>query len=137
MLVEVLFLASAFQCGSGAPQATFQLHTTGGHTLNVGEKAYVSVETLDDLQFGYTVVSDGDCALEGIPGIHIEYGAALPSNDGIYDQPSLLDIISTHVTEPYLSLVLFEVGTTDDGSSAYDLQDIVVKINTNPTIYAD
>ena len=137
MLVEILFIASAFQCGADAVQAEFQLHVTGGETLLVGDKTYVHVESLEDLQFGYSVLSDGDCAIENVPGIAVEYDTVLPTNVGAFEQPSLLDIIAEHVTEPYLSLVLWEVGTTDAGSSAYDLQDLVVKLNTNPTIYAD
>ena len=131
MLVEIIFVASAFQCGGSAPQAQFQLHTNNGIVLNVGESAYVSVETLDELQFGYSVVSDGSCVIPNLPGIAVEYGTTLPTNEPAYQQPSLLDLITTHVTDEYLSLVLFEVGTTNTGSSVYDLQDLVVRVDAN------
>ena len=131
MLVEIFFVASAFQCGGSAPQAQFQLHTNNGIVLNAGERAYVSVESIEDLQFGYSVVSNGSCVIPNVPGISVSYGASLPTNEPAYQQPSLLDLVATHVTDAYLSLVLFEVGTLDSGSSFYDLQDLVVQVDTN------
>ena len=137
MLVEIIFIASAFQCGGSAPQAQFEVYANNDVALEVGEKTYVHVESIEDLQFGYSVISDGDCALHNIPGIIVNYGDVLPDNIGAFDQPSLIQIIDENVTNEYLSVVLWELGTTNTESSAYDLQDIVIQINTNPTPFAD
>ena len=137
MLVEILFLASAFQCGSGAEMASFKVHTNHGQEITLGEKTYVEVDSVEDIQLGYSVIANGSCALEGIPGISVSYGEELPANQGVYQQPSLQTLIQENVTGEYLSLILFELGTTNTESSAYDLQDIVLLVNTNPTIYTD
>ena len=137
MIVEILFLASQFQCGSDAAQAQFEIYANNEVPIAIGEKTYVSVDSIEDLQFGYTVISDGDCALSSVAPIGISYGETLPANQGVYQQPSLTSLISDHVTQPYLSLVLYELGTTYVDSSAYDLQDIVILVNTQPTIFAD
>ena len=137
MLVEIIFLASAFQCGSSAPQTQFEIYTNNNVALEVGESTYVSVDSIEDLQFGYSVISDGDCALHNIVPISIGYDESLPTNEGVYQQPSLLSIIEENVTNEYLSLVLYELGTTNTESSSYDLQDIVILVNTNPEPYAD
>ena len=137
MLIEILFLASQFQCGSDADLASFKVYTNNGQEIRLGEKTLVSVDSVEDLQFGYEAIENGSCSLEGIPGISVSYGEELPTNQGVYQQPSLQTLIQENVTDEYLSLVLFEVGTTNINSSAYDLQDIVLLVNTNPTLYAD
>lgn len=137
MIIEILFLASQFQCGANADLASFKVFTNNGKEIRLGEKTKVMVESIEDLQFGYEVIADGDCALRGVPGISVSYGEELPTNQGVYQQPSLQTLIEQNVTDEYKSLVLFEVGTTNTESSAFDLQDLVLVVDTNPTIYAD
>ena len=144
MLIEILFLTSQFQCGSEAAQATFKARIND-KPIYVGETVRLNVENLQDLYFEYeqleTFEDEPICALpfntEGVVPILIQYGEQLPTNDGIYNQPSLQTLIQEQVTNEYLNLVLYEVGTTDTNSSAYDLQDLVFVINTNVAPYAD
>ena len=136
-LIEIAFIASQFQCSSDAELASFKVYTNGGQEIRLGEKTLVAVESIEDLQFGYEAIANGDCSLVGIPGISVSYGEELPANQGVYQQPSLQSLIQENVTNEYLSLVLFEVGTSDTESAAFDLQDLVLLVNTNPTLYAD
>ncbi len=60
----------------------------------------------------------------------------VPDMPGAYEQDSIRQMLDN--LNEYEELFLVELGTTDSGSFAYDLQDVVLVINHNPTIpYAD
>lgn len=133
-MIELLFLASEFQCGSSAPQAVFEVVVNDEHRLRVGQS--IRVEEL------YTVEVEGvdsaSCAI--LPGIAetVWYGETVPSVSGAYNQQSLQTIVNENLTDEFEFLRLLELGTTNPDSSYFDLQDIVLVVDTDPEIiYAD
>ncbi len=128
-MLEILFLFSQFQCSPYAPQAEFEV-TIGDQTLSVGDSAVVT--EADFLQATYKQVSGGNCALTDQDPIVFNDVAEVPHYAGVYSQTDVTDLVEEYVTEDYLYLGLYELGTTNPSSPAYDLQDISLLISTKP-----
>jgi coenzyme F420-reducing hydrogenase gamma subunit len=135
-MIELSFIFSAFQCGSAAPQAQFQVTVTENnieYVINQGDTVQIpGVNEVADLDnISYSVVANGSCAISTPVYELAQYGQVLPQVSGAYNQTSLQDFYNQYVTEQYKELLLIELGTTNTSSSVYDLQDIVLKVTTN------
>ena len=139
-MIEVLFLISQFQCGESAPQATFQVEIVEkgqSYTLKEGETTLINgindFSEVDELI--YHKVADASCALDTPPDDNFEllkYESPLPTLPAAYNQKSLEDIKNNHLTDEYYQVQLLELGTTNTESKVFDLQDIVLRIDTDP-----
>lgn len=136
MLIEIAFIASQFQCGSDAPLATFQA-TYEGTTIELNQTILIDAPSAQHFYDNVSIVpvSDASCAMSQ-PVSDIATSTTIPQIDGAYNQASL-DDLAAQLTNPYLYLFLYEFGTTNESASTFDLQDVVLRVNTNPTIFAD
>ncbi|MDJ0577838.1 MAG: hypothetical protein QNJ65_22090 [Xenococcaceae cyanobacterium MO_234.B1] len=67
-------------------------------------------------------------------GILLNPEEPVPNTSGVYDQQSIQQMLNG--LNDYEELFLVELGTTNQSSSAFDLQDVVLLVNNNP-VFAD
>ncbi len=137
-MIEILFAASLFQCGVGAPQAEFAL-VYQGEQIFVNDRIYTE-ETLEEFLSNVAIqrISNADCSIPTPFYNTLGYGAPIPNLPGFDSQTSLATWHNS-LEDQYESLVLVELGTSDISSPAFDLQDIILLVDTNPDFepYAD
>lgn len=142
-MIELLYLASQIQCGANSSLLNIQVdvYRQGESiaTMLLDERVLIPVSSVNDLTFEYSVVdNDSSCSLAS-PGERIlGSNDAVPNIPGVYEQESIQTMLDG--LNDYEELLLVELGTTDTQSAAFDLQDVVIRVDNNPTIsnlYAD
>ena len=136
-MIELLYFASQIQCGANAEMLNIQVDVYHNQelvsTLLKDEKVLLEVDSIENLDFQYTVINeDAGCGLS-LPGeLVLAPDDAVPTMAGVYDQESIQSMLD--VLNEYEELFLVELGTEDKTSAAYDLQDVVFVVNNNPTV---
>lgn len=141
--MEITYQDSAFQCSStqGLADIKAVFYNSSNRqiirVLSQGESAYFPVDSLADLNIAYTF-ENADCRPENYyfaKGTELlQSDDPIPNFPGIYGQTDVSDMLSN--LESYEQLYLVELGTSNHNSAAYDLQDVVLVIDNNPTLPA-
>ena len=138
-MIELLYFASQIQCGPDSSLINVQVDVYHNqqlvHTLSVNDKVLLPVNSVEELTFEYSFIN-ASCTPQ--PATEMVLGSQdyVPSLAGVYEQQSIQELLNG--LNNYEELFLAELGTTDNTSTAFDLQDVVIKVNNNPTIiYAD
>ena len=136
-MIELLYFASQIQCGANAEMLNIQVDVYHNEeriqTLSKNEKALLPVNSINELEFQYTITNENPgCSLYDPSHVVLAPGDALPTQDGVFEQESVQTIHEN--LDEYEELLLVELGTTDKTSAAFDLQDVVIKVNNNPTV---
>jgi hypothetical protein len=148
-MIELLYFASQIQCGAGDSFLNIQVDVYHQQqlvqTMQVNEKALVPVDSVNDLSFKYKIINNNTrCNLQTPTEMALTPGSQIPSMAGVYEQDSVQTLLSG--LDNYEELFLVELGTTDPNSSAFDMQDVVFKVDNDPvvatpltpiTLYAD
>ncbi|NJL52261.1 MAG: hypothetical protein HC930_08625 [Hydrococcus sp. SU_1_0] len=148
-MIELLYFASQIQCGAGGSFLNIQVDVYHQQqlvqTMQVNEKALISVDSVNDLNFKYKIINNNtQCNLQTPSEMALTPGSQIPSMAGVYEQDSVQTLLSG--LENYEELFLVELGTTNPNSPAFDLQDVVFKVDNDPvvatpltpiTLYAD
>jgi hypothetical protein len=134
-MIELMYIISDFQCGSNAPMAIISANIYRNGVLvkenfNKGDK--VLLPDMNGVTFTYSL-QHGGCEVSPLTQI-LGKNDSVPSMAGAYNQTSLQNHLNG--LQSYEELYLVELGTHDTSSSAYDLQDIVFKINSDPNLTA-
>jgi hypothetical protein len=108
--------------------------------MMVNDHALLPVKSVNDLTFKYSVVNNTTkCALQTPSEMSLAPTDKIPSLPGVYEQDSVETLLSG--LNNYEELFLVELGTTNRNSTAFDMQDVVFKVDNNPTpvslIYPD
>lgn len=134
-MIEILYLASQIQCGAGNPLIDVKVDIYQNQalvkTVSLNEKVLLPVNSVGELTFQYNFV--GASCTPAIP-TEMLLGSQdpVPNIPGVYEQQSIQQMLDGLNT--YEELFLVELGTTDQNSTAFDLQDVVLVVNNNPTI---
>lgn len=136
-MIELLYLASQIQCGAGGSFLNIQVDVYHQEqlvkTMKVNERALIPVGSVNDLDFRYTIINNNTrCSLRTPTEMALTPGSQIPSMAGVYEQDSVQTLLSG--LNNYEELFLVELGTTDRNSPAFDLQDVIFKVDNNPTI---
>ena len=139
-MIELLYLASQIQCGAGAGLMDVQVDVYHQQeliqTMNLNDKALIDVASVNDLDFEYKAVGDNaTCSLSSPTEKTLASNGTLPGMAGVYNQDSVQTLLSD--LNNYEELFLVELGTTSSSSAAFDLQDVVFKVDNNPTPVAN
>jgi hypothetical protein len=143
-MIELLYLASQIQCGATGDFLNVKVDVYHNQelvkTMMVNDRALLSVESVNDLTFKYSVVNNTTkCALQTPSEMSLGSTDKIPSLAGVYKQESVQTLLSG--LNDYEELFLVELGTTNRNSAAFDMQDVVFKVDNNPTpvslIYPD
>lgn len=141
MLVEIVFLSSQFQCGPNAEhleEFSVQIHNEKNlayHTIELGEKKVWDMNDLSDLGFIEIINLTNNCSILPIQDMTLLYmdeNSQVPNVGGYENQMSLQETLDTEVgNDPQYAIIAIEFGTVNQESSAFDLQDIVIKLDWN------
>lgn len=136
-MIELLYLASQIQCGAGGSFLNIKVDVYHQaqlvKTMKVNERALIPVGSVNDLNFRYTIINNNtQCSLRTPTEMVLTPGSQLPSMAGVYQQDSVQTLLSG--LNNYEELFLVELGTTDRNSPTFDMQDVIFKVDNNPTI---
>lgn len=139
-MIELLYFASQIQCGAGGDFLNVQMDVYQGQeqvkTMLVEDKVLLPVDSINDLTFKYSTIGNNtECSLSLPSELVLAPQDSVPNIPGVYEQESIQELLDG--LNEYEELFLVELGTTDENSAAYDLQDIVAIVNNNPSIFAD
>ena len=133
--LEITYFASQIQCGSGSSLIDVQVNVYHNQqfvqTLSLNDTVYLPINSFEELTFQYNFVDSG-CSPTTPTEMVLAPEDTVPNLPGAYDQDSIRAMLNG--LNEYEELFLAELGTTNPDSSAYDLQDVVLVINNNPTI---
>jgi len=142
-MIELLYFASQIQCGAGGQLLNIKVDVYQNQnlvkTMLVNERTLLPVNSVNDLTFKYSIVNNNTRCSLATPNQQV-LGSTdpVPNIPGVYDQQSIQTMLNG--LNDYEELLLVELGTTNKTSAAFDLQDVVLKVNNNPStsvIYAD
>lgn len=136
-MIEFLYLASQIQCGANGEFLNINVDIYQNQeliqTLEVGEKALLPVSSINDVTFQYSAVNNTTgCALSAPSKSVLAADDQVPNIPGVYQQNSIKELLDG--LKDYEKLFLVELGTTDQNSDAFDLQDVVGIVNNDPKI---
>jgi hypothetical protein len=136
-MIELLYFASQIQCGAGGSFLNIQVDVYHQQqlvkTMNVNDKALISVDSVKDLNFQYKVINNTTkCRLQTPTEMVLAPNGTLPGMAGFAKQDSVQTLLSG--LKSYEELFLVELGTTNRNSTAFDMQDVVFKVDNDPTI---
>jgi len=137
-MIELLYLASQIQCGANGDFLNIQVDVYQGtqlvETMMVDDRALISVDSVDDLNFEYSIVDNTtNCTSLAIPGeSSLDANSTLPDLAGFSQQNSVRAMLDG--LNEYEELFLVELGTSNNLSSAYDMQDVVFRVDNEPTV---
>lgn len=139
-MIELLYFASQIQCGAGGDFLNVQMDVYQGQeqvkTMLVEDKVLLPVDSINDLTFKYsTIANNTECSLSLPSELVLAPQDSVPNIPGVYEQESIKELLDG--LNEYEELFLVELGTTDENSSAFDLQDVVAIVNNNPSVFAD
>lgn len=144
--LELHYRDSAFQCGANTTQADIKIEVRDRNntlltTMSKGEKYLTTdIDSVGDLSFVYKVYNLS-CITSGSSRAVQDWmllgnDDTVPDIDGFSDQASIQQMLVG--LDSYEELFLVELGTDDTTSSAYDLQDVILVVDNNPTrLFAD
>ena len=139
--LELHYFESALQCGSNTTQADIKVNVYDQNnnlltTMSKGDRYLTAdIDSLNDLVFEYEIYNLS-CIAEGdsLPALGTELlgpNDTLPDVGGFSGQSSIATMLKGY--DKYKELYLVELGTSDTNSSAYDLQDVVLVVDNNPS----
>jgi len=143
-MIELLYLASQIQCGANGDFLNIQVDVYKGaelvQTMNVDDRALVPVTSVNELSFNYSIINNTtECtSLETPDELSLDAEkSTLPDMVGFSEQTSVKALLDD--LDDYEELLLVELGTANESTSAYDMQDVVFRIDNQPEIslYAD
>ena len=145
-MIELLYFASQIQCGVGGDFLNIKIDVYQNQelvaTMMVDDSVLLPVDSVNSLSFEYSIINNTtECTSLATPTeLILAPGDELPDLDGFDQQSSVATILSG--LDQYQELFLVELGTTDTESAAYDIQDVVLRIDNNPnpdvtTLFAD
>ena len=136
-MIELIYLASQFQCGANSSLINVQVDVYQNQeivrTMDLQEKVLLPVNSVEDLSFQYNFIN-ATCSPDTPTEIVLGSEDLVPNLPGVYEQQSIQQLLNG--LNSYEELFLVELGTTDQSSSAFDLQDVVLLVNNNP-VFAD
>lgn len=139
-MIELLYFASQIQCGAGGDFLNIEVDVYQNQelieTMLVDDRVLLTVDSVNDLTFEYSVVNNSTtCSLATPSEQLLALEDEVPNIPGVYEQQSIQTMLDG--LKDYEELFLVELGTTNQESSAFDLQDVVLIVNNNPSIFAD
>ena len=139
--LELHYRDSAFQCGSDATQAdikvdVYDLDNNLLTTMSKGERYTSTVfDSINDLNLVYKVYNlsciDNGSSVAALDTMLLGANDPVPSIEGFSGQASIEEMLVG--LDSYEELHLAELGTSDPNDSAYDLQDVVLVVDNNPS----
>ena len=134
-MIELLFFNAQFQCGAGAQAEAVKVEVYHEQqlveTMVKGDSALLPVKSVDDLTFEYSLVNENaSCGFTTPSAVTLSRGEELPGNNGFDGQASVSNLLAN--SNKYEELFLVELGETNQNSSAFDLQDVVFKVDNDP-----
>jgi hypothetical protein len=135
-MIELLYFASQIQCGAGGQFLNIKVDIYQNQnlvkTMLVNERTLLPVNSVNDLTFKYSIVNNTTQCSLSLPSQEVLGSKdSVPNISGAYEQQSIQTMLNG--LNDYEELVLVELGTTNKTSSAFDLQDVVLKVNNNPS----
>lgn len=136
-MIEFLYLASQIQCGAAGDFLNIKVDIYQNQelieTVSVNEKVILPVDSINEVEFKYRAVNNTTgCSLYAPSQLVLSADDQVPSLPGVYNQESIQDILDG--LNDYEELFLVELGTDNQFSPAFDLQDVMGIVNNNPTI---
>ena len=102
-------------------------------TMSVSDKVLLKeVDSIKDLTFEYKAINNPSCGLSLPSELVLAPEDSVPNIPGVYQQQSIQEMLDG--LNEYEELFLVELGTENKTSAAYDLQDVVVIVDNEPTL---
>jgi hypothetical protein len=134
-MIELIYLASQIQCGANNPLIDVKVDVYHNQelvqTISLEDRALLPVNSVEDLTFQYRFM-EANCTPTTPTEMVLGSQDPVPNVPGVYEQQSIQQMLSG--LNDYEELFLVELGTTNQSSSAFDLQDVVLLVNNNPTV---
>ena len=144
-MIEVLFLASQIQCGMSGDFLNIKIDVYQNQelveTMTMEDSVLLPVDSVEDLTFEYSIINNTtECtSLANPTELVLAPDDDLPNLPGFDQQESVSSILSG--LDEYQELFLVELGTTDQTSTAFDLQDVTLRVDNDPptisSLFAD
>ncbi len=142
-MIELLYFASQIQCGAAGDFLNVKVDVYHNQalvkTMTVNDRVLLPVDSVKDLTFNYSAINNTTkCNLSTPNETILGNKDEVPNIPGVYAQNSIQTMLNG--LNDYEELFLVELGTTNKASVAFDLQDVVLKVNNNPVatvIYPD
>ncbi len=141
-MIELLYFASQIQCGASGDFLNIQVEVYQNQelveTISVNEEVLLNVDSINDLTFKYSAINNNTGCSLSLPSQRVlAPNDSVPNIPGVYEQESIQSMLDG--LNEYEELFLVELGTADQTSPAYDLQDVVIIVDNNPlaAIFAD
>ncbi|MEL6909262.1 MAG: hypothetical protein AAFR62_18810 [Cyanobacteria bacterium J06629_2] len=136
-MIELLFLASQIQCSADTGLLNIEVDVYHQQelvqTMSLNDSTLIDVASVNDLDFEYRAVgNNATCSLATPTETALKPGAVLPDMDGVYEQDSVQTLLGG--LDEYEELFLVELGSTNSNSAAFDMQDVVFKVDNNPSL---
>lgn len=137
-MIELLYFASQIQCGTGGEFLDIQVNVYHNQelveTMVVDDLVLLPVDSVNDLTFEYSVINNTtSCTSLAAPSeLVLAPDDELPSFAG-FDQQDSVSTLLGGLSE-YQELFLVELGTENTNSSAFDMQDVTLRIDNNPLV---
>jgi hypothetical protein len=134
-MIELIYLASQIQCGANSPLINVQVDVYQNQelvqTMHLEDKVLIPVNSVQELSFKYKFIN-ATCSPATPTQMVLGPQDPVPNVPGVYDQQSIQQMLNG--LNDYEELFLVELGTTNKNSSAFDLQDVVLLVNNNPSV---
>lgn len=134
-MIELLFLASQIQCSASSPLINVRVNVYQNQklvqTMHLEDKVLLPVNSVQELSFQYQFLN-ATCSPATPTEMVLGPEDPVPNVPGVYDQQSIQQMLNG--LNDYEELFLVELGTTNQSSSAFDLQDVVLLVNNNPAV---
>ena len=136
-MIEFLYLASQIQCGAGGDFLNVKVDIYHQQelieTVAVSEKVLLPVDSINEVSFRYSTVNNPtNCSLSAPSQLALSSQDEVPNLPGVYEQKSIQTLLDG--LNDYEELFLVELGTENQDSAAFDLQDVVGIVNNNPNL---
>ena len=136
-MIELLYFASQIQCGVNGDLLDIQMDVYHNQklvkTMSVSDKVLLKeVDSIKDLTFEYKAINNPSCGLSLPSELVLAPEDSVPNIPGVYQQQSIQEMLDG--LNEYEELFLVELGTENKTSAAYDLQDVVVIVDNEPTL---
>ncbi len=134
-MIELIYLASQIQCGPNSPLINVRVDVYQNQqivqTMHLGNKVLLPANSVQELNFKYKFLN-ATCSPATPTEMVLGPQDPVPNLPGVYDQQSIQEMLNG--LNDYEELFLVELGTTNQKSSAFDLQDVVLLVNNNPQV---
>lgn len=133
-MIELIYFTAKLQCAASTQLVDVKVDVYQNQqlvqTMSISDKLLLDVDSINDLTFEYR--PNASCFNATPTEKLLGPNDSLPNLTGAFQQQSIQDMQEDLAS--YEELWLVELGVENPNGSYFDLQDVVLKVNNNPTV---